>query len=98
MWTRSAGVLILDVKTPAKPEVVCELEWEPGQGGATHTTVPLPERKLLAVVDEALSYRPLDLFPPDHLEYREISVQPNPENPKFLRVVDIADERNPRVL
>ncbi len=94
----SAGVLILDVETPAKPEVVCELEWEPGQGGATHTTVPLPERKLLAVVDEALSYRPPDLFPADHLDYREISVQPKPENPKYLRVVDIADERKPRVL
>ena len=94
----SAGVLILDVENPAKPEVVSELEWDPGQGGATHTTVPLPSRKLLAVVDEGLSYRPADLFSADHLEYRAISVQPKPENPKFLRVVDIADERNPRVL
>jgi hypothetical protein len=94
----SAGVIILNVENPAKPEVVSELEWEAGQGGATHTTVPLPGRKLLAVVDEGLSYRPADLFPDDHLEYRPISVQLKPENPKYLRVVDISDEKKPRAL
>jgi hypothetical protein len=60
--------------------------------------VPLPGRKLLAVVDEGLSYRPADLFPDDHLEYRPISVQLKPENPKYLRVVDISDEKKPRAL
>jgi hypothetical protein len=94
----SAGMLILNVEKPEKPEVVSELEWEAGQGGATHTTVPLPDRNLLAVVDEGLSYRPADLYPADHLEYRAISVRPEPENPKYLRIVDIADERYPREL
>jgi hypothetical protein len=94
----SAGLLILDVENPTAPKVVSELEWEAGQGGATHTATPLPGRKLVAVLDEALSYRPAQLFPEDHVEFRKVSLSPTPENAKYVRLVDVTDERNPCVL
>ena len=50
-----AGLLILDVADPGKPEVVSRLEWERGGGRHTHTGMPLPGRNLLAVTDEAVN-------------------------------------------
>jgi hypothetical protein len=76
-----AGVLILDVTDPAAPSVVSQVGWEAGEGHATHTTLPLPGRHLLAVLDEAATYRPAC-----------------EENPTYLRILDIGDERHPRVL
>jgi hypothetical protein len=48
-----AGVIILDVHNPEAVGIVGRLEWEAGEGKSTHTALPLPFRKLLAVVDEA---------------------------------------------
>lgn len=93
-----AGLLILDIADPKHLTVAGELEW-PGEGGATHTALPLPSRGLVAVVDEAQSYRPPDLFPVGDREYRAGSANPTkPEKPKYLRIIDVADETSPKVL
>ncbi|MDP2857076.1 MAG: hypothetical protein Q8P50_03760 [Bacillota bacterium] len=74
-----AGLLFLDVSNPEKPQEISRLAWEKGGGGKTHTALPLPGRKLLAVTDES-------------------GQAGKPQTPKCFRVVDIADERAPRVL
>ncbi|HKI56236.1 MAG TPA: hypothetical protein VKB31_03725 [Trueperaceae bacterium] len=48
-----AGLRILDIADPGRPRVVGSAEWAPEHGGHTHTTMPLPERGLLVVTDEA---------------------------------------------
>lgn len=73
------GILIFDVNDPRDPKVVSHLEWEEGGGGMSHTTLPLPGRKMLAVTDEAGQVG-------------------DAQNPKYFRMVDIADERKPVVL
>ncbi len=48
-----AGVIIMDISDPAKPQEVSRLGWAPEDGGHTHTAMPLPGRNLLVVTDEA---------------------------------------------
>jgi hypothetical protein len=75
-----AGFKILDVSDPERPEVVGELGgWAPHQGGATHTALPLPGRRLVVITDEALE--------DEHEPGR-----------KRVRVVDVSNERAPRLL
>jgi hypothetical protein len=48
-----AGMVVLDICDPAKPEKLSVLDWEPG--GDTHTCLPLPGRDLLVVTDEVVT-------------------------------------------
>lgn len=48
-----AGMIILDISDLSKPEMVSLTSWAPDAGGCTHTGLPLPERDLLIVTDEA---------------------------------------------
>jgi len=50
-----AGLRILDVSDPSQPRVVASAAWPASEGGHTHTAMPLPERDLLVVTDEAKS-------------------------------------------
>lgn len=50
-----AGLVVLDVTDPAHPRHVADLQWSPG--GDTHTCLPLPDRRLLVVTDEAVTDR-----------------------------------------
>lgn len=50
---RDGGLTILDVGDPSKPTLVCHRNWDPPFGGGTHSPLPLPERNLLVVADEA---------------------------------------------
>jgi hypothetical protein len=52
---RDAGVILLDVRDPASPEYLGQRNLHPPFGGATHTALPLPNRDLLVVADEAMS-------------------------------------------
>lgn len=49
-----AGVVILDLKDRAHPSLVSRLDFHPPLPGFTHTVLPLFERGLLAVTDEAI--------------------------------------------
>ncbi|HEY5058921.1 MAG TPA: hypothetical protein VII51_07865 [Gaiellaceae bacterium] len=57
-WMR-AGFVILDVSTPAQPELISKLPVYPPLGSsiAMHTAVPLPERQLVVINSEALNDR-----------------------------------------
>ena len=50
-----AGMIILDISDVSKPKLVSRLDYSPPFGGATHTCLPLPNRKLVIVADEAIA-------------------------------------------
>ena len=50
---RDGGLAVIDVADPTKPKLVCHRNWDPPFGGGTHSPLPLPDRNLLVVADEA---------------------------------------------
>jgi hypothetical protein len=50
---RDGGLAVLDVGDPAKPKLLRHHNWDPPFGGGTHSPLPLPDRNLLVVADEA---------------------------------------------
>ena len=50
---RNGGLTILDVKDKANPRLIAHRNWSPPYGGNTHTALPLPDRNLVVVDDEA---------------------------------------------
>ena len=50
---RDGGLAVLDVGDPANPKLLCHRNWDPPFGGGTHSPLPLPDRNLLVVADEA---------------------------------------------
>jgi len=71
------GLGILDISDKENPILISELQWLNGRWA--HTALPLPERDLLVVSEEANEF--------DCMEY-----------PRYVRVIDIRDEQNPRIL
>ena len=51
---RDAGMVVLDIADRAKPELIVHRNWSPPFGGGTHNCLPLPDRDLLVVLDEAV--------------------------------------------
>ena len=51
---RDAGMVVLDVADRAKPQLIVHKNWSPPFGGGTHNCLPLPDRGLLLVLDEAV--------------------------------------------
>jgi len=51
---RDAGMVILDVANRAAPKLIAHRNWSPPFGGGTHNCLPLPDRDLLVVLDEAV--------------------------------------------
>jgi hypothetical protein len=51
---RDAGLTIVDVHDPARPELLAHRNWRPPFGGGTHSALPLPDRDLLIEADEAV--------------------------------------------
>jgi|FLYL01.1.fsa_nt_gi hypothetical protein len=47
------GMVILDISDLSRPRLVSHLNWE--EGGHTHTALPLPDRDLVVVTDEAVT-------------------------------------------
>ncbi len=50
---RNGGLTILNVKDPANMSLIAHRNWCPPQGGGTHSALPLHDRNLLVVADEA---------------------------------------------
>ncbi len=73
------GLLILDISDLSAPAVVSHTPWQPGEGGSTHTALPLPERNLLVVTDESTAHN-------------------CQESPRRVRLFDITNEKEPRLL
>lgn len=51
---RDAGMIVLDVADRSSPKLVVHKNWSPPFGGGTHNCLPLPDRNLLVVLDEAV--------------------------------------------
>ena len=51
---RDAGLVIMDVTDRTKPDLIVHRNWSPPFGGGTHNCLPLPDRDLLVVADEAV--------------------------------------------
>jgi len=51
---RDAGLVMLDVADRAAPKLMTHRNWSPPFGGGTHNCLPLPDRDLLIVLDEAV--------------------------------------------
>ena len=52
---RDGGLTILDVADKAKPRLIAHRNWSPPFGGGTHSPLPLADRNLLIVADEAVA-------------------------------------------
>jgi hypothetical protein len=50
---RDGGLTVHDVSDPARPRLLVHRNWSPPFGGGTHSPLPLPDRNLLLVGDEA---------------------------------------------
>ena len=50
---RDGGLTVLDVGDPTKPKLLCHRNLDPPFGGGTHSPLPLPDRNLLVLADEA---------------------------------------------
>ncbi|HUN39528.1 MAG TPA: hypothetical protein VMU81_04490 [Acetobacteraceae bacterium] len=51
---RDGGLTILDIKDKSAPKLIAHRNWCPPFGGGTHNAVPLHDRNLLVVADEAV--------------------------------------------
>jgi hypothetical protein len=51
---RDAGMVVLDVADRTRPKLIVHKNWSPPFGGGTHNCLPLPDRDLLVVLDEAV--------------------------------------------
>ncbi len=50
---RNGGVTLLDVMDKSAPKLIAHRNWSPPFAGGTHTALPIPDRSLLVVADEA---------------------------------------------
>jgi hypothetical protein len=51
---RDAGLVVMNVADRAAPQLIVHRNWSPPFGGGTHNALPLPDRNLLVVLDEAV--------------------------------------------
>jgi hypothetical protein len=51
---RDGGLVMINVADRTKPRLITHRNWSPPFGGGTHNCLPLPDRELLVVLDEAV--------------------------------------------
>jgi hypothetical protein len=51
---RDGGLVMMDVSDRSEPKLIKHHNWSPPFGGGTHNCLPLPDRDLLVVLDEAV--------------------------------------------
>lgn len=51
---RDAGLVMIDVSDRSAPKLITHRNWSPPFGGGTHNCLPLPDRQLMVVLDEAV--------------------------------------------
>ncbi len=61
---RDACLAVVDVSDRTAPKLITHKSWAPPFGGGTHNALPLPDRDLLVVVDEAVLDNQEDGFKP----------------------------------
>jgi len=86
---RDGGVTSLDVRDPSRPKLIAHRNWCPPFAGGTHSALPLHDRNLLVVADEAVG--DISVEPMKHtwiLDIRE------PSNPVTIATVPIPSEQD----
>jgi hypothetical protein len=90
---RDACLVVVDLADRAKPKLLAHRMWSPQMGGATHNCLPLPNRQLLLVLDEATlddmedGYKPIWVFDNrDPSEPRCLSTFPAPSDRNYVKV------------
>ncbi len=68
---------VVDVKDKANPKLIAHKVWAPPFGGGTHNALPLPDRKLLIVVDETVLDNQEDGFKPIWVFDNQVQVEPD---------------------
>ena len=84
---RDGGMAVIDVGDPAKPKLVSHRNWDPPFGGGTHSPLPLPDRNLLIVADEA-NFADCKLG----LRYIWVFDVREPSNPISIATMPVPDE------
>ena len=74
-WS-DGGLTLLDVFNIASPQLIGQRNWCPPFGGGTHTALPLPDRQLVIVADEAVADNCAD-----QLKYTWVVDVRDPANP-----------------
>ena len=86
---RDAGMVIMDISDRYNPALITRRNWSPPYGGGTHNCLPLPNRDLLIVADEAV----LD-HAADGIKYIWIFDIREPSNPISIATFPTPDEAN----
>jgi hypothetical protein len=86
---RDGGLIILDIKDKAHPKMIAHRNWSPPFAGGTHSALPLPDRNLLVVADEAV--QDIDQEPMKHTWILDIRAL---ENPVSIATVPIPSDQD----
>lgn len=86
---RDGGVTILDVKDKTKPRLITHKNWSPPFAGGTHSALPLHDRGLLVVADEAVL--DIDQEPMKHTWVLDIR---DPENPITIATFPVPSDQD----
>jgi len=86
---RDGGLVIMDVKDRHNPELIVHRNWSPPFGGGTHNALPLPDRNLLVVADEAVLDNCADGI--KHIWLFDIR---EPSNPVSISTVPLPNEED----
>ncbi|NNM56921.1 LVIVD repeat-containing protein [Acidocella sp.] len=90
---RDACLVVVDVADKVNPKLIAHKTWSPPLGGGTHNALPLPDRDLLVVVDEAVldnkadGEKPIWVFD-NRIKTNPISIStmPEPNDTDYLKV------------
>jgi hypothetical protein len=86
---RNGGVTLLDVAVPSAPRLISHRNWSPPFAGGTHTALPLADRGLLIVADEATG--DIATEPMKHTWVMDIRA---PENPVSIATMPIPSDQD----
>jgi hypothetical protein len=86
---RDAGMALIDVSDRHAPKLKVHKNWSPPYGGGTHNCLPLPDRELIVVLDEAV----LDNVE-DGLKYIWVMDAREPSNPVSISTFPTPAEIN----
>ncbi len=86
---RDGGLTILDVKDKAHPKLIAHRNWYPPFAGGTHSALPLHDRGLVVVADEAVQN--IDVEP---LKYTWVVDIRAPDNPVTIATMPVPSERD----
>jgi hypothetical protein len=86
---RNGGVTLLDVADRSAPKLIAHRNWCPPFGGNTHTALPLPDRNLLIVDDEASA--DISVEPVKHTWVFDIR---EPSNPVSIATVPVPSDQD----